>query len=126
MGADLVLDWMARPCPSQMKVETNQEFIKEHEKLLLAFGTFAAFFFPDGREYMANSKSCQQYLNQQCSDLGVSVVNTDVSRCFVSTISTIFGLCSNAEYYITLNNSRKGKKNGPLSCRLMMKVINFI
>lgn len=109
-----------------MKVEPNQEFFREPEKLLLAFGTFAAFFFPHGREYRAKSKSCQQYLNQECSDLGVPVVNTDVPGCFVSTSVIILGLCSNAEYYVTLNSSRKGEKNGPLSCRMIAKVRNFI
>lgn len=108
-----------------MKMEPNQELFREPEKLLLAFGTFAAFFFPHGREYRASSKSFQQYLNQKCSDLGVPVVNTDVPRCFVSTSSIILGLCSNAEYYITLNSSRKVEKNGPLSRRMMAKVRNL-
>jgi len=84
-----------------MKMEPNQEFFRNTEKLLLAFGIFAAFFFSHGREHRANSKSYQQYLNQQCSDLSVPVVNTDVPRRFVSTRSIILGLCSNAEYYIT-------------------------
>lgn len=60
-------------------------------------------------EYRTNSKSCQQYLNQQCSDLGVPVVNTDVPGSFVSTSFIILGLCSNAEDYITLKSIKKGK-----------------
>lgn len=107
MGADLVLYRRAGPCPSKMKVKPNQKFFKEPEKLVLLFGTYAAFFFPHGREYRENSKSFQQYLNQQCPDLGVPVANTGVPGCFISTISIIFGLCCNAEYYLTLNSSRK-------------------
>lgn len=93
-----------------MKVEPNQELFRESEKLLLAFGSSAAFFFPHGREYRADSKSCQQYLNQQCSDLGIPVVNTAIPRCIIFTRFNILGLCSNAEYYVTLNSSRKEEK----------------
>lgn len=90
-----------------MKVKPNQKFFTKPEKLVLLLGTFAAFSFPHGREYRENSKSCQQYLNQQCPDLRVPIANTDVPGFFISTISVIFGLCCNSEYYLTLNSSRK-------------------
>lgn len=106
-GADLVLYRRAGHCPSKMKVEPNHKFFTEPEKLVLLFGTFAAFSFPHEREYWENIKSCQQYLNQQCPDLCVPVANTDVPGCFISTISIIFGLCCNSECYLTLNSSRK-------------------
>jgi len=80
-----------------MHVEPNKKFFREPEQLLLPLCTFATIFFFHGRKYRANRKCCQQYLNQQCPDLGVPVVNTDVPKCFFFTSFIIVGLSCNAE-----------------------------